>query len=46
MLYLFHTFIYEKRRVVMIEHAIKICLNEERKEKDNHHFSLDFTGII
>ena len=22
----------------MIEHAIKICLNEERKEKDNCHF--------
>ena len=26
----------------MIECAIKICLNKERKEKDNYYFSLDF----
>jgi len=26
----------------MIEHAIKICLNEERKEKDNCHFFFRF----
>jgi len=38
--------IYEKRRVVMIECAIKICLNKERKEKDNYYFSLDFTEFI
>jgi len=30
----------------MIECAIKICLNKERKEKGNHYFSLDFTEFI
>jgi len=27
---------YEKRRIVMIEYFIKICLNKERKEKVIH----------
>jgi len=31
----------------MIEYAIKICLlNQERKEKVNHHFFLDFTEVF
>ena len=30
----------------MIEYAIKIYLNKERKEKVNKHFSLDFTEFI
>jgi len=29
---------YEKRRIVIIEYVIKICLNKERKEKVNQHF--------
>jgi len=37
-----HTSIYEKRRVVMIEYAIKICSNKKRKEKVNHYSSLEF----
>ena len=53
-LYIWHVCIYYissihhlwKKRVVMIECAIKICLNKERKEKGNHYFSLDFTEFI
>jgi len=30
-LYPFHTYIYEKRRGIMIEYSIKIYLNKERK---------------
>ena len=29
---------YEKRRIVIIEYFIKICLNKEKKEKVNQHF--------
>jgi len=38
MLYPSHTSIYKKRRVVMIEYAIKIYLNKKRKEKVDKHF--------
>jgi len=40
-----YTCIYEKRRVVMIEYAIKKILNKERKEKGNHYSSLDFIEL-
>jgi len=46
MLYSSHTSIHEKRRVIMIEYAIKIYFNNERKEKVHLYFSLDFTEFI
>jgi len=36
----------EKRRVIMIEYAIKIHFNNERKGKVYLYFSLDFTEFI
>jgi len=36
----------EKRRVIMIEYAIKIHFNNERKGKVHLYFSLDFTEFI
>jgi len=47
LLYSSHTSIHEKRRVViMIEYAIKIYFNNERKGKVYLYFSLDFTEFI
>jgi len=46
MLYLSYTSIYEKRRVIIIEYAIKIHFNNERKGKVYLYFSLDFTEFI
>jgi len=46
MLYPFYTSIHEKRRVIIIEYAIKIHFNNERKGKVYLYFSLDFTEFI
>jgi len=46
MLYLSYISIHEKRRVIIIEYAIKIYFNDERKGKVHLYFSLDFTEFI
>jgi len=46
MLYPSHISIHEKKRVIMIEYAIKIYINNERKGKVYIYFSLDFTEFI
>jgi len=46
MLYSSYTSIYEKKRVVIIEYAIKISLNKKKKEKVNYQFLPNFPQFL